>query len=418
MRQSLPQAVQESYMAATDDLDARTTTREADPTIDVTCSSNDEQQLPSMTDPLQSDAATDSETSAPEQVQMKAVGAKKPWFNPVFFLSVAALAMGVIYFDAWIGPDTRFVAREYAKEEPDRQELIATKIEFRLRRAEMFFHNDEKIYQARLNLAKLQFYRGNYDRAVRLLEIANENVPKASPVSGAFWAQARAYEDKSRYSDAANLIKMWKRKMPPGYDVAFDLVPFYEYSARIYKALGDQENYARSIDLAEKSRYVPRDYWEPLTPNSTSAVMTDALPTEYKQALNAMMKNNLPESERLLKQIVGDSRYGFQGRLRAEVMLPVVLVMQDKFDESNDHFLRAYRSLALLDRDDPFARSSQAVLVHAKLRAARAVGDKRLLKALPTSECSGRMNFEHMAESDEPPLWKTIRAAGGTNLRQ
>lgn len=388
-----------------------TTSRESDPAITLDCCTDE--KLPAAAETGSDETAVGATADAPKETFTTPVkSGAKSWFNPIFFLSVAVLAMATIYFDAWIGPDTWFVPREYAKEEPDRQGLIATKIEFRLRRAEMFFHNEQKIYQARVNLARLLNFRGKYDRALQLIEAANEGVHAASPVSGSFWIQARAYEEQGRYQEAAKLIEMWKGKMPAGYDVAFDLVPFYEYSARIYKHLGDQKSYARAVDLAEKSRYVPREYWEPLTPRATSMVATEPPIAEYKQALNAMMNNDLPESERLLRKIAGDNSCGFQNQLRAEVMLPVVLALQDKFTESNDHVEKAYQALSLVSHHDPFVLSSRTVLLHAKIRAARAVPNKRILKSYLSSESAQRIGFEHLAESDALPQWKSLQDTG------
>jgi hypothetical protein len=58
---------------------------------------------------------------------------------------------------------------------------------------------------------------------------------KPAPENGAFLDLLKMYQDQGRRREAADLVTMWRRRMPEGYVIAFDLVPFMTWPFRCIK---------------------------------------------------------------------------------------------------------------------------------------------------------------------------------------
>lgn len=334
---------------------------------------------------------------------------QKGWFSHVFFLTTVCLAMGLAAFNSWIGPDKPIDGRDFWAEDQEQRQVMLDKLQWRLRRADLF-RDPQQIYAARCNLASALVFKGDLDKAIGLLQEATDRRLKTTPCDQGFALLLELYQATQQNQQAAELVKTWKHKMPADYYIAFDLVPFYETAAQVNERAGEFVEASKYRNLAEQSRLIPRDFYMPLNSKTNFTLAAKAASPSYALACHQILKGDFGTAHGILEKIIADDQEGKTlDNLRARVMLPVVGVesagnpyLQKEFDE-------AFAAINKLKVYRGGADAYKAVLYHsyAKFRkwdgkGKRAAMDTAMFTA---NENQLRHKIHQDSASYEPAVW-------------
>lgn len=225
----------------------------------------------------------------------------KGWFSHTFFLATVVLAMGLAYLNTWIGPDAPFNAGEYLKEDPEHQQAMITKLEMRLRRAELF-QNQDTLFKARVNLSDAMFHLVKTDRALSLLRSAADSIIDPAPNNITYQILLSHYDRTHRYKEAAGLVAQWEKRMPTVYLLEPDIQWFYMNAAKASANDHNRSEARRYKDMSQRLTFLPRKYWQRPTNDRLTKPLPAAGP-EFCAGCNEIVAGKFEDARNRFKSL-------------------------------------------------------------------------------------------------------------------
>lgn len=265
---------------------------------------------------------------------------KKEWFSHSFFLTMVVFAMAVAFVNTWIGPDEVFRQSQFANEEPARQKEWLTKLELRLRRAELLMDN-RRLKMARNNLSEALFFTGQDDRALAVLHQVMMDDVHVLPWDPRCKKLFDYYQRRNEYREAADLIREMDDRVKTIDVLTGPMDDFYATAIAVNSKLGDTGAVRKYRDKADRWSFFHRRVYEGY-----------GIGREFDEALHQVIAGDIDKACSKLARMTGanpserngdvslDSRY----HKKAAIVLAIIPVLQGqqgaevdrKLDEAQD----------------------------------------------------------------------------------
>ncbi len=265
---------------------------------------------------------------------------KKGWFSHSFFLTMVVFAMAVAFVNTWIGPDEVFRQSQFANEEPARQKEWLTKLELRLRRAELLMDN-RRLKMARNNLSEALFFTGQDDRALAVLHQVMMDDVHVLPWDPRCKKLFDYYQRRNEYREAADLIREMDDRVKTIDVLTGPMDDFYATAIAVNSKLGDTGAVRKYRDKADRWSFFHRRVYEGY-----------GIGREFDEALHQVIAGDIDKACSKLARMTGanpserngdvslDSRY----HKKAAIVLAIIPVLQGqqgaevdrKLDEAQD----------------------------------------------------------------------------------
>lgn len=331
--------------------------------------------------PLASDRPVTAGDTANNENAIEDTKTKKPqpkgWFSHTFFLATVIFAMALTYFNTWIGPDAPFKASDYIQEDLEHQQAMITKLEMRLRRAEIF-QNPDNLFKARINLSDAMFHLVKDDRALSLLRSAADSITAPMPDNSTYQILLSNYERTQRYKEAAEFVSQWEKRMPADAVFSPHLYSFYSRAAKASAYNLSRSEARRYEEMLQRLRLIPRNYWQPPKNDALSKPMP-APGSEFVAACKDTVAGNFESARHRFESIRNRGKWWApdsestvkdpedkDDSVKSHIMLALLSMQLDEITPQDEGFRQAYNLAKQLK--GRLGDSMQSVLVYARFQ--------------------------------------------------